>query len=97
MPFEHIDAAVSFGRKLTYRCTPCSPNTGHHGAGDANPGECRMFTSARALIFGEDFSTDPVSKLISMVLGRFSHGHLVLDVRLLSQAGFLQPPLLSAM
>lgn len=39
----------------------------------------------RSLIVGEDFSTDPVSRLIGLVLGRFTHGQLVVDVRVLSQ------------
>ena len=46
-----------------------------------------MFTSVRALIVGENMSTDPVSKAIGIVLGTFSHGHLVVDARLLSQVG----------
>ena len=59
-------------------------------------GHCRMFTSLRALIFGEDFSTDPVSRAISMMLGAFSHGHLVVDVRLLSQANPAHGQLITA-
>ncbi|KAK9807389.1 hypothetical protein WJX73_010862 [Symbiochloris irregularis] len=45
----------------------------------------KMFTSLRGLIFGEDLTTDPASKAIGMVLGAFSHGQLVVDVRILSQ------------
>lgn len=45
----------------------------------------RMFASVRALLFGEDLSSDPVSKTLGFVLRLFSGGHLAMDVHLFSQ------------
>eukprot|EP00887_Chlorella_sp_A99_P004233 scaffold15.g4233.t1 len=45
----------------------------------------RMFASLRALVFGEDYSSDPVSKTIGLALRVFSGGALSVDVQLLSQ------------
>lgn len=45
----------------------------------------RMFASARALLFGEDLSSDPVSKTIGLALRLFSGGALTLDVAAFSQ------------
>ncbi|KAL4421835.1 hypothetical protein ABPG77_001624 [Micractinium sp. CCAP 211/92] len=45
----------------------------------------RMFASVRALLFGEDMSSDPVSKTLGFVLRLFSGGHLAMDVHLFSQ------------
>ncbi|EFN56411.1 hypothetical protein CHLNCDRAFT_144997 [Chlorella variabilis] len=45
----------------------------------------RMFASVRALLFGEDLSSDPVSKTIGQVLRFFSGGHLSIDVLHFSQ------------
>ncbi len=39
----------------------------------------------RALIFGEDFTSDPVSKALGMALRYFSGGAIALNVPLLSQ------------
>lgn len=44
-----------------------------------------MFASVRALLFGEDMSSDPVSKTLGFVLRLFSGGHLAMDVHLFSQ------------
>ena len=44
-----------------------------------------MFASVRALLFGEDLSSDPVSKTIGQVLRFFSGGHLSIDVLHFSQ------------
>ncbi|KAI7840944.1 hypothetical protein COHA_005374 [Chlorella ohadii] len=45
----------------------------------------RMLASSKALIFGEDFSSDPVSKTLGFVLRLFSGGHLRIDVHQVSQ------------
>ena len=39
----------------------------------------------RALMFGEDFTSDPVSRVLGYVLRYFSKGHLAVDVQLVSQ------------
>ena len=44
-----------------------------------------MFASSKALVFGEDLSSDPVSKTLGFVLRTFSGGHVRLDVALFSQ------------
>ena len=47
--------------------------------------ECRMLFSVKALLFGEDFTTDPVSKAIAFCLRSFSRGHLVENLQMFSQ------------
>ncbi len=44
-----------------------------------------MYACVRALIFGEDFTSDPVSKGVGMALHYFSGGRFALNVPLLSQ------------
>ena len=44
-----------------------------------------MFASVKALLFGEDKSSDPVSRTLGFVLRLFSGGHLAIDVRQVSQ------------
>lgn len=44
-----------------------------------------MFFSAKALMFGEDFTTDPVSKALGFCLRSFSKGRLVVNLQLFSQ------------
>ena len=44
-----------------------------------------MYTALRALMFGEDFTSDPVSRVLGYVLRYFSHGHLAINVQLVSQ------------
>lgn len=39
----------------------------------------------RALIFGEDFTSDPVSKALGVALRYFSRGSITVDVPLMSQ------------
>ena len=39
----------------------------------------------RALMFGEDFTSDPVSRVLGYVLRYFSKGHLAVNVQLVSQ------------
>ena len=46
-----------------------------------------MFASARALLFGEDPESDPVSRTLGLLLRAASGGHIALDVHLFSQAG----------
>ena len=41
----------------------------------------------RSLIFGEDFTSDPVSKALSLGLRAFSAGQIQVDVAQLSQVG----------
>ena len=36
-------------------------------------------------MFGEDFTSDPVSRVLGYVLRYFSHGHLAINVQLVSQ------------
>ena len=45
----------------------------------------RMFFSVKALMFGEDFTTDPVSKALGFCLRSFSKGRLTLNLQLFSQ------------
>ena len=44
-----------------------------------------MFASVKALLFGEDTSSDPVTRTLGFVLRLFSGGHLAIDVRQVSQ------------
>ncbi|KAI3426358.1 hypothetical protein D9Q98_008730 [Chlorella vulgaris] len=45
----------------------------------------RMFASVKALLFGEDMSSDPVSKTLGLVLRVFSGGAVTIDVHTFSQ------------
>ncbi|KAK9831247.1 hypothetical protein WJX74_009318 [Apatococcus lobatus] len=45
----------------------------------------RIVTSVRALIFGEDFKSDPASKMVGLLLRGFSGGHLKINTTLVSQ------------
>ena len=45
----------------------------------------------RSLIFGEDFTSDPVSKALSLGLRAFSAGQIQVDVAQLSQVGGPSP------
>lgn len=58
-----------------------------NGLGYAMSGYCvyRVLTSAKALLFGEDFSSDPVSRSLGFALRRLSHEKLVIDPALLNQ------------
>ncbi|WIA14392.1 hypothetical protein OEZ85_002920 [Tetradesmus obliquus] len=58
-----------------------------NGLGYAMSGYCvyRVLTSAKALLFGEDFSSDPVSRSLGFALRRLSHEKLVIDPVLLNQ------------
>ena len=44
-----------------------------------------MYTALRALVFGEDFTSDPVSNILGYVLRYFSRGTLAINVQLVSQ------------
>jgi hypothetical protein len=44
-----------------------------------------MFASVKALLFGEDLSSDPVSRTLGLVLRFFSGGHIAFDAHLFSQ------------
>lgn len=46
---------------------------------------CRMYTCVRSLIFGEDFSSDPVSRVLGLILRKSSGGQLQVDPAMLSQ------------
>ena len=46
---------------------------------------CRMYTAMRALVFGENFTSDPVSTILGYGLRYFSHGTLAINVELVSQ------------
>lgn len=45
----------------------------------------RMLTCVKALLVGEDFTSDPVGAFVSFTLNRVSHGSIVVDVQVLSQ------------
>ena len=45
----------------------------------------RMYACARALVWGEDFTSDPVSKAVGYALQYFSGGTLTINVPLMSQ------------
>lgn len=49
------------------------------------PGRGRMYACVRALIWGEDFTSDPVSKAVGYALRYFSGGTLTVNVPLMSQ------------
>ncbi len=49
------------------------------------PPATRMFTSVKALIFGEDLVSDPVGSALSLALRYVSHGSITVDVAQLSQ------------
>lgn len=40
-----------------------------------------MFASTKALVFGEDMSSDPVSRTLGLLLRVFSGGHVQIDVQ----------------
>lgn len=50
----------------------------------------RMFFSVKALVFGEDFASDPVSRALGFCLRSFSKGRLTLNLQLFSQVA--RPP-----
>ena len=50
---------------------------------------CRMLFSVKALLFGEDFTSDPVSKAIAFCLRSFSRGHLVRNLQMFSQVSII--------
>ena len=52
---------------------------------------CRMLFSVKALLFGEDFTTDPVSQAIAFCLRSFSRGHLVENLQMFSQVSPHEP------
>lgn len=43
----------------------------------------------KALLFGEDFTSDPVSKAIAFCLRSFSRGHLVRNLEMFSQVSLI--------
>jgi hypothetical protein len=45
----------------------------------------KILTSIRSLVFGEDFTSDPVSKVLGLVIGAFSGGQVTIDVPAVSQ------------
>ena len=49
---------------------------------------CRVYTALRALAFGEDFTSDPVSKILGYGLRYFSRGAVAINVQLISQVRF---------
>ena len=48
-----------------------------------------MYACVRALIFGEDFTTDPVSQGLGFALRYFSGGAIALNVPLVSQVPYV--------
>lgn len=51
----------------------------------------RIFTCLRALIFGEDFSSDPVSRVFGLIVHKSSRGQVQVDTAILSQVRPLAP------
>jgi len=49
-----------------------------------------MFFSAKSLMFGEDFTSDPVSKALGFLVQVASKGRLVVNLQLFSQVGMLK-------
>lgn len=47
--------------------------------------QSRIFTCLRALIFGEDFSSDPVSRVFGLIVHKSSGGQVQVDTAILSQ------------
>lgn len=50
-----------------------------------------MYACARALVWGEDFTSDPVSKAVGYALQYFSGGTLTINVPLMSQVSTASP------
>ena len=50
----------------------------------------RMYTCIKALLFGEDFALDPVTKSLRLALMLFSGGHINVDIQSFSQVILLQ-------
>ena len=50
-----------------------------------SPFLCRMYTCVRSLIFGEDFSSDPVSRVLGLIVHKSSGGQVHVDTAVLSQ------------
>ena len=48
---------------------------------------CRIYSALRALVFGEDFSSDPVSRLLGLLLAFCSHGRISVNTQMFSQVG----------
>ena len=52
---------------------------------ELDSGCCRLYTCIKALLFGEDFALDPVTKSLRLGLRLFSGGHIDVDVQSFSQ------------
>lgn len=50
-----------------------------------------MYTCVRSLIFGEDFSSDPVSRALGLIVRKSSGGQVQVDTAMLSQVLLLNP------
>ena len=48
-----------------------------------------MYTCVRSLIFGEDFSSDPVSRVLGLIVHKSSGGQVQVDTAMLSQVSTL--------
>lgn len=44
-----------------------------------------MYSCVRALIFGEDFSSDPVSRALGLLVHLFSGGQVQIDTAVVAQ------------
>lgn len=44
-----------------------------------------MYSAVRALVFGEDFSSDPVSRTLGLLLAFCSHGRITFSTHMFSQ------------
>lgn len=52
---------------------------------------CRMYSSGKALLFGDDFASDPVTRTLGICLRIFSGGQLDLDLQAFSQVNIWSP------
>ncbi len=50
-----------------------------------NCADCRMYSSSKALVFGDDFASDPVTRTLGICLHIFSGGQLDVDLQAFSQ------------
>ena len=46
---------------------------------------CRMYSCVRALIYGEDFSSDPVSRALGLIVHLFSGGQVQINTAIVAQ------------
>lgn len=76
-------------RRQRQRCLEARTLRGHikNLAGYVLSAYCvyKMLMSLKALLLGEDLSSEPISRLVAFAVTRLTHGEVAVDVRLLAQ------------